>query len=81
MTNKELRTLTAAQILSGLLASNSAKAMFGFWRDMKVQEAIFFTDALFEGLDDLEPLKKRIIEWSERRRGISDEEFKRMRNS
>ena len=36
-----------------------------------VQEAIKTTDVLLEGLNDMEPLKKRIMEWSEKRRNGS----------
>ena len=63
MTPNELRTFTAAIILSGLFANKDAARI-----DIEVHEAIIATDALLEGLNDLEPLKKRIIEWSERRR-------------
>jgi hypothetical protein len=66
MTHDELRTLTAAVILSGLFANKDATV-----RDIEVQEAVLSADALIEALRDIEPIKKRIAEWSEKRRETS----------
>jgi hypothetical protein len=63
MTNQEVRTFTAAIILAGQYAEGDSVS-----RDIMVQEAIRTTDVLLEGLNDMEPLKKRITEWSEKRR-------------
>jgi len=66
MTNQEVRTIVAAIILAGQYAEGDSVN-----RDIMVQEAIKTTDVLLEGLNDMEPLKKRIMEWSEKRRNGS----------
>jgi hypothetical protein len=62
MTNQEVRAFAAAIILAGQYAEGATQ------RDMMVQEAILTADALLEGLDDMEPLKKRIEGFYESRR-------------
>ena len=62
MTNQEVRTFTAAIILSGQYAEGDS-----IFRDAMVKEAIKTTDTLLEGLNDMEPLKKRIAEYCESR--------------
>jgi hypothetical protein len=54
MTNQEIRTFATTIILAGQYAEGATQ------RDMMVQEAILTTDVLLEGLDNMEPLKKRI---------------------
>jgi len=66
MTNQEVRTFTAAIILAGQYAEGDS-----IFRDAMVQEANKTTDALLEGLHDMEPLNKRIAEYCEKRRNGS----------
>jgi len=60
MTDNELRTIAASVILSGQYAAGSSVS-----RDRMVQNAIKMTDILLEGLNNIEPLKKRITEYCE----------------
>jgi len=63
MTNQEVRTFTAAIILAGQYAEGDSVN-----RDIMVQEALKTTDVLLEGLNDMEPIKKRIADYCEKRR-------------
>ncbi|MDR0476091.1 MAG: hypothetical protein LBH43_20790 [Treponema sp.] len=63
MPDNELRTLTAAIILSGLFANRDATR-----RDVEVQEAVLSADTLLEALNDLAPLQQRIRDYCEKRR-------------
>jgi len=63
MTENELRTIAASIVLCGQYAEGDSVN-----RDIMVEEAIKTTDALLEALCDIETLKKRITERSEKRR-------------
>jgi len=67
MTSQDVRAFTAAIILAGQYAEGDAVN-----RDIMVQEAIKTTDALLEGLNDMEPLNKRVTEYFENRRKKSE---------
>jgi len=63
MNDTQLRTLTAAIILGGLLANKETAGN----KDFKIQSAIETADKLLEALQDPAKLLKRIDEWQEKR--------------
>jgi len=63
MDDTQLRTLTAAIILGGMLANKETSGN----KDSKIQNAIDTADKLLEAISDPAPLNKRIDDWAEKR--------------